>query len=120
MTRNFPPGVPIRDLDAPVRTAVGQLLLQKFRPESVKQQPVASDDIGVLNADAASKFLQSFGTAGQGGNGENFSNSVVTLNSAASAKLMEVGVMDEDDPNREKLVLSEIDKFRLRQAQRDK
>ena len=63
-----------------------------------------ADDVSAANALAASQFLAVHGTTAI----------------PSSSALMEIGNMDANDPNREKLVLSEIEKFRIRQAQRDK
>jgi hypothetical protein len=42
------------------------------------------------------------------------------LSSTISADLTEMSGIDPNDPEREKQILTEIEKFRLRQAQRDK
>jgi hypothetical protein len=97
---------------------VHEILRQKFG----KGPADGSEDVSSLNADAASRFLQSFqGTTSSPRSDEAIGSTTggVNMNSASSAKLMVLANLEDDDPNKEKLVLSEIDKFRLRQAQRD-
>ena len=96
-------GVDSASLDAAVKKDILKLISCESG-ETVEKKTMM-DDVSDANSLAASQFLASHASAPA---------------LPSSSTLLEIGNMDENDPNREKLVLSEIEKFRIRQAQRDK
>ena len=109
-------------LDGPVRLKVFAALASIAGPGLSDGTPGADGELSlsaVSGGGGGGGGSSTPGGSARGGEGTPSSSSS-SAGPTSSETLLEVAGLAEDDPEREKLVLSEIEKFRLRQSQRDK